>query len=148
MKAPQLQTRYAREKASQQSGVSATARIRARRPADNRAESSAEPHAAAASVIAKTRSSWTGEFDRFLPLESVIGVGHGYAALTRDSIPVYEENGQEFEALMTVAQAEKLALADPEHEWEIHLVALLDERHYRRDGDGRWTLTSRGYGLS
>ena len=49
---------------------------------------------------------------------------------------------------MTAADAEQMALADPEKDWCIHLVALLDDRHYRRVGKGRWVLFRRGYGLS
>jgi hypothetical protein len=112
------------------------------RPADT------EPAKAVVSVISRTRNSWMDGFDRHLLLDSVIGVGLGYAALTRDGKPVFEENGQDFEQLMTVAQAEEMAKSDPQHDWEIHLVALLDERHYRREGSGRWTLARRGYGLS
>jgi hypothetical protein len=49
---------------------------------------------------------------------------------------------------MTVAQAERLALREPDRDWRIHLVALLEDRHYRRQGAGRWVIYERGYGLS
>ncbi len=83
-----------------------------------------------------------------LPLDSVIGVGFGMATLTRDGEIVYEEYGSETAELVTVAQAEELPQAFPEHDWCIHLVALLDDRHYRRVGRGSWKLYQRGYGLS
>ena len=107
-----------------------------------------EPMQTVISVIAKTRMSWELFSEQYLSPDSVIGVGHGYAALTRDGVPVFEENGQEFEQLMTVAQAESLAREDPLHDWKIHLVALLDDRHYQRDDEGNWVLVRRGYGLS
>jgi hypothetical protein len=48
----------------------------------------------------------------------------------------------------TVRDAERLAAREPARDWRIHLVALRDERHYRRSRDGRWVLYERGYGLS
>jgi hypothetical protein len=48
----------------------------------------------------------------------------------------------------TVRDAERVAAREPARDWRIHLVALRDERHYRRSGDGRWVLYERGYGLS
>jgi hypothetical protein len=83
----------------------------------------------------------------FLPLDAVIGVGFGVATLTRDGDVIYEEDG-ETAGPVTVAQAEELAQTFPEHDWCIHLIALLDDRHYRRTGRGSWKLYKRGYGLS
>ena len=103
---------------------------------------------AADTVVSTTRESWAARSDEYLPLESMIGVGLGYAALTRDGMPVFEQDEQEFDDLMTVGQAEALARVDPAHDWRIHLVGLLDDRHYRRVGNGRWKLYRRGYGLS
>lgn len=84
----------------------------------------------------------------YLPLDAVIGVGFGMATLTRDGDVVYEENSGESAGPVTVAQAEELAQTHPEHDWCIHLVALLDDRHYRRIRKGSWKLYKRGYGLS
>ena len=84
----------------------------------------------------------------FLALDAVIGVGYGVASLTRDGHTVYEEHGGEDAGPITVAQAEELAQTFPGHDWCIHLIALLDDRHYRRVGRGCWKLYKRGYGLS
>ncbi len=86
--------------------------------------------------------------DALLPLEAQIAVGVGYAALTRDGVPVYEADCFALEEAWSVREAERLAAAEPERDWRIHLVALRDERHYRRQGAGRWLLYARGYGLS
>jgi hypothetical protein len=102
---------------------------------------------ACVSIIATTRRHWATKPDRFLPPEASIGVGLGYAALTRDGEPVYEDDGTG-RAPMTVAQAEHLAQREPERDWRIHLVAQLEDRHYRREGAGRWVIYERGYGLS
>jgi hypothetical protein len=103
---------------------------------------------AAETVVSTTRESWAVRSDEYLALESVIGVGLGYAALTRDGMPVYEQDEREFDDLMTVGQAEALARMDSARDWRIHLVGLLDDRHYKRVGIGRWRLYRRGYGLS
>jgi hypothetical protein len=99
------------------------------------------------SIIVKTRRHWEVP-DRCLAPEAPIGVGLGYAALTRDGETVYEEDCKAQCDPMTVAQAERLAQREPDRDWRIHLVALLEDRHYRRQGAGRWVIYERGYGLS
>jgi hypothetical protein len=101
-----------------------------------------------ARVLECTRRCWCTTRDELLPLECAIGVGIGYAAVTRDGAPVYERDGGDFESLITVAEAEALARLAPERDWRIHLVSLLEDRHYRREAAGRWKLYKRGYGLS
>jgi hypothetical protein len=100
------------------------------------------------SIIAKTRVHWAMLPDRCLAPEATIGVGVGYAALTRDGETVYEEDRTGQRDLMTVAQAERLAQREPERDWRIHLVAQLEDRHYRRERAGRWVIYERGYGMS
>ena len=80
--------------------------------------------------------------------EALIAAGAGYAALTRDGVPVHEAAFGDFEHPMTVREASRLAADDAAHEWCIHLVGQGDDRHYRRAPDGRWRLYRRGYGLS
>jgi hypothetical protein len=80
--------------------------------------------------------------------DALVAVGAGYAALTRDGLPVYEAEFGDLECRMTVREANRMAADDPAHEWCIHLIAQADDRHYRRAPDGRWRLYSRGYGLS
>jgi hypothetical protein len=101
-----------------------------------------------ASVVEKTCRDWAAMSGQYLMPDALIGVGIGYAALTRDGETVYEEDGQHQRDLMTVAQAERLAQREPERDWRIHLVAQLEDRHYRREGAGLWVLYERGYGMS
>lgn len=86
--------------------------------------------------------------ETILAPEAIVAVGVGYAAVTRDGVPMYEAQYGELEHAMSVREAERMAAAEPEHDWRIHLVGPLDERHYRRSADGRWTIYRRGYGLS
>jgi hypothetical protein len=78
----------------------------------------------------------------------VIGVSVGVASITRDGEPVFEQDGHSADDLPTTADAERMAREQPHRDWQIHLVSLLEERHYRRESDGRWVLYRRGYGLS
>jgi hypothetical protein len=86
--------------------------------------------------------------ETILAPDALVAVGIGYAAVTRDGVPLYEAECGELEHAMSVRDAETLAAAEPEHDWRIHLVGPLDDRHYRRGADGRWMIYSRGYGLS
>jgi len=74
--------------------------------------------------------------------------GLGCASVSKNGEPVIELQGLGEEHAMTVDDVERLAQAEPELEWCIHLVGLLDDRHYRRTGAGTWKLYARGYGLS
>jgi len=103
---------------------------------------------ATVSIIAKTRRHWAMGPDRYLAPEATISVGIGYAALTRDGETVYEEDRSGEREPMTVAQAEKLAQREADRDWRIHLVAQLEDRHYRREAAGRWVIYERGYGMS
>jgi hypothetical protein len=108
----------------------------------------AEAKWAVEDLVITTRKAWAPGADDFLSLGAVIGVGFGFAALTRDGKVVYEERDETPEQVMTVADAERLAQESEDRDWRIHLVATLDDRHYKRIGTGKWQLYKRGYGLS
>lgn len=80
--------------------------------------------------------------------DALIAAGAGYAALTRDGVPVFEAEFGALEQQLTVREASRIAERDSAHDWCIHLIGQADDRHYRRTPDGRWTLYRRGYGLS
>lgn len=104
--------------------------------------------AGAERLISRTRALWAGRDEELLPMDACIGVAIGYAALTCDGRPVYEQEHGELAAAMSVLQAERIAAAAPQRDWKIHLIGQLDERHYRRIGAAQWKLYRRGYGLS
>lgn len=81
-----------------------------------------------------------------LPMDAVIAVGFGYAALEKDGIPIFTE--QDRDEFMTVAEAEALAVAEPDSDWRIHLVGPLRERHFQRQGPGKWVLYQEGKGFA
>ena len=103
---------------------------------------------AIAEAIETTRRHWTALSEERLPLDAKIAVGIGVAALTCDGEIRYEHDGGRRRDAMTVSEAEKLAAREPGRVWRIHLVAQLDDRHYRRRAPGQWVLYERGYGMS
>jgi hypothetical protein len=80
-----------------------------------------------------------------LPMDAIIAVGFGSADVTRDGAWIMGEQGDEYP---TVADAEKAAAADPNHDWRISYVAPLYESEYQRQGDAHWVLVSKGRGFA
>lgn len=83
------------------------------------------------------------------PMDMVIAVGFGYAAVTKNEKEVYSEMGcNDKNELWTVQDAENLAKQDPDNDWRIHLIAPLSERHYQRQGENLWVLYEKGKGFA
>jgi hypothetical protein len=84
-----------------------------------------------------------------LPLDALIAVGFGSARVSKDGHSVYDEMDVHDDAdYWTAQEAENEALKAPEHDWRIHLVAPLSERHYQRQGEGLWVLYEKGIGFA
>ena len=83
-----------------------------------------------------------------LDMERHIAVGFGSAGYSRDGESLWDEQGQEFDDCPTVADVEKLAVADPERDWRIYFFAPLYEAEYQRQGDGVWVLVRKGMGFA
>jgi len=104
--------------------------------------------AASAEVqCAPSASRYRGDRLR-LALEALLLPGPGLTRLSKNGETVIELQGLAPVDSVSVNDAERLALAEPQHEWCIHIVSLLDDRRYRREGPGLWRLFARGYGLS
>lgn len=110
--------------------------------------------AAVTSLAAAARAQRRGSRNQYcadkaaLALGTLLLPGIGCASVSKNGEPVIELQGLAGDDPFTAGDAERIALAEPEHEWCIHMVGLLDERHYRREGPGLWRLYARGYGLS
>lgn len=86
-----------------------------------------------------------------LPMGSIIAVGFGYAAVTKNGEEVYNElkvTWGEIEEFWTAKDAEEEARKDPDNDWRIHLDAPLSERHYQRQGENHWVLYKKGMGFA
>ena len=91
------------------------------------------------------------------PSDSVIAVGFGSANVTRDGHSVYEEpqifyddegEPEKEGEYWTGADAEKAALADPDHDWRISKFGPMYEAEYQRHAPGQWVLIRRGDGFA
>lgn len=80
-----------------------------------------------------------------LPMKSLIAVGFGYAAVTKNEEEVYQETDEG--TIWNTRNAEMEAAKDPDNDWRIHLVAPLSERHYQRQGKEHWVLYEKGQGF-
>jgi len=83
-----------------------------------------------------------------LPMDAVIAVGFGCAMVTKDGSEVYNEQDVDEGQYWTCQDAENEARKDPDHDWRIHLVAPLSERHYQRQGENHWVLYEKGTGFA
>lgn len=86
-----------------------------------------------------------------LPMDALIAVGFGDASVTRNGELVYSEpraDDDGFATFWEASDAEKAAAADPDHDWRVHLVAPLSERHYQRQGPEHWVLYEKGEGFA
>jgi hypothetical protein len=82
------------------------------------------------------------------PADARIAVGFGMAVLTRDGAHVWSEDGRDWDACLSGAQAEGMAAADPDHDWRIELEGPLSGRMYQRHGPGKWVLIEQSEGFA
>jgi hypothetical protein len=82
---------------------------------------------------------------------SRISVGVGDAKLTKDGETIWEEDktsDYSYDDCMSVAEAEELAKADPDHDWRIVIYGALSGRTYQRHGDMQWVLVEKNLGFA
>jgi hypothetical protein len=79
-----------------------------------------------------------------------IAVGFGMATVTRDGELVHdgEREYSQGREPWTVADAEKAAAADPDHDWQIELYGPLHGETYQRHEAGRWVLVRSNQGFA
>ena len=82
------------------------------------------------------------------PPDGLIAVGFGSADVTKDGRCVLNGEDPDLTDYITGADAEKLAAADPDHDWRIDLQAPLSGRTYQRQGEGNWVLVDQNEGFA
>ncbi|MGL4230894.1 MAG: hypothetical protein ACRCWJ_05950 [Casimicrobium sp.] len=84
------------------------------------------------------------------PMDGIIAVGFGYAALHKNGRPVYMEpnNPHDGEEFMTGLKAEMIAAQDPDNDWQIVLEGPLSGRTYQRHGPVEWVLIEENQGFA
>jgi hypothetical protein len=83
-------------------------------------------------------------------MEDGIAVGFGTALVERDGEVIldgesrYSQTGECY----TFADAEGLALQDPDHDWRVVLFGPLHGEVYQRQGAGEWLLVEKNQGFA
>ena len=80
------------------------------------------------------------------PMDMEISVGLGCATVTKDGVTVFSEI--ESKAMWTVADAEREAAKDPDHDWRIDLPGALRGRTFQRHSEGKWVLVKEDNGFA
>ena len=80
-----------------------------------------------------------------LGMDRMIAVGFGYAGCTKDGVEVL---GEDLDNLHEVAEAEALAVADPDHDWRIVLDGPMHGETYQRQSAGKWVLVDKNEGFA
>jgi hypothetical protein len=84
-----------------------------------------------------------------LEMDHTIAVGFGQAFVAKDDETVYYERYEMEEGdYWTVADAERAAAADPDHDWRIVLDGPMHGETYQRQGEGRWVLVDKNDGFA
>ena len=82
------------------------------------------------------------------PMEMLIAVGFGSAFVSRDGEQVLDGENPPGDEFLTFADAEKMAAADPDHDWRVVLHGPLHGETYQRQGEGVWMCIERNEGFA
>lgn len=84
------------------------------------------------------------------PMEMSICVGFGFAHLEKDGELVYDGEAalSNDEEPWTVSDAEKLAVADPDHDWRIVKYGPLHGETFQRQGESNWVCVESNQGFA
>ncbi len=100
-----------------------------------------------------------------LGMGDMVAVGFGNSYVMRDDFCIYQENTPHWNpdkssplsktidvmdknVVLTVADVEKVAAEDPDHDWRIYWYAPLYEAEYQRHRDGVWYCIKTGDGFA
>lgn len=79
-----------------------------------------------------------------LRMSAVLAVGFGVVTVMRDDDVVWAGDDEH----RWIRRYERMAAADPDHEWTVNFLAPLSERTYRRTGPRMWELVETGMGFA
>lgn len=82
-----------------------------------------------------------------LDMEATIAVGFGAAGVTKDGQEVWSESSAD-DGYWTLADAEREAAKDPNHDWRVFFFGPLSEAEYQRHGPRNWVLIKKGMGFA
>ena len=83
---------------------------------------------------------------RVAPLNMMIAVGFGAAFASKDGEVVYQE--QQGIPPLLVADIERMAVDDPDHDWRIEKHGALHGETFQRQGPGNWVCIESNPGFA
>ena len=84
------------------------------------------------------------------PMGMIIAVGFGSACITCDGKVKYDEMDAQRndEPLLSVSDAEAMAVADPDHDWRIDKDGPLHGETFQRHGPEKWVCVASNQGFA
>ncbi len=80
-------------------------------------------------------------------LDTLVAVGFGYAAVTKDGKSVFSESSED-KRCRRLRSFEMQARKDPDHDWRLILDAALRGREYQRQAKNNWVLIRSDQGFA
>lgn len=107
----------------------------------------------------KKLPAWTGPAHRgclhappvlsLARMDMKVAVGFGSAGVTRDGKPVWmEAPNAPWSRIPRLSRFEKLAAADPDHDWRVRIEGSLSMQEWQRQGTRKWVLVKAGPGFA
>ena len=81
-------------------------------------------------------------------MEKLIAVGFGCATVTRDGEQIIDGERHPSDEFLTFADAEAMAVIDPDHDWRVILHGPLHGETYQRQGVEKWVCIERNEGFA
>lgn len=79
-----------------------------------------------------------------LPMSTVLAVGFGMVTVTKGDEVVWVGDDEH----RWLRRYERMAAADPDHDWRVEFIGPLSESTYQRQGEREWVLVERGMGFA
>jgi hypothetical protein len=83
-----------------------------------------------------------------LPLNAIIAVGFGTTIVSKDGRQIFDGERPDDDQFHRLEEFEKLAVADPDHDWQVVLHGPLHGETYQRHGDGLWVCVEQNEGFA
>lgn len=79
-----------------------------------------------------------------LPLTAPLAVGFGVVTVRKDGTSIWSGDDEH----RWLRRYERMAAADPEHDWRVEFHGPMSSQTYQRRGEGTWLLIETGRGFA
>lgn len=85
---------------------------------------------------------------RTIKMNRKIGVGFGFAGITKDGEIVWCEHNENWNELPTLMRFENMARRNPDHDWRVVLDSPLHGETFQRHNKNAWVLIESNAGFA